>query len=142
MLIVPRLIQKGDLTLDAFSFDNAELDSLAAVLEHCGSTRNFRPLPKDRHGRAGRRYLVRASMVPTIEQHLLVRFTVRGRRTRVQFLSGFKGYRCEEIALTGKGSGCVDIGAKDDNEARTTCGLIAGSRGWFGGAASPGTCTK
>lgn len=146
MVIFPTLGRNGDLTLDAFSFDEAELDSLAVVLERCGGTRDFRPLATDRHGRAGRRYVVRVSIVSILEQHLLVRFTTRftlgGRRTLVRFLPGFQSYRCEEITLAGKGSGCADIGAKDDNDAKTKCGLVAGTRGWFGGAASPGTCSK
>lgn len=98
-------------------------------------------LPQDRDGRSGRRHVIEAAEVPTLERYLGVAFRGQEERTTATVKGEGDPYRCREIARRGEGPGCVDITARDDIEALVKCSLVANNRRWFGGVAEPGKCS-
>ena len=143
MLLIPRLKRDGSLTLDAYSFSTAEIDAVAEILSSANVSFSSEELPVDMQGREGRSYLVPQSGVLRLEKYLRLRFTGIEAATTTEFeKEAGQTYRCEELAIHGRGNGCVELGARTNGEAKVKCALIAHARRWFGGVASVGRCKR
>jgi hypothetical protein len=140
MHIIPRLTNDGLLSLDAYSFSDRELRAVETTLGNAHARFDIENLGRDEAGRQGRRYNVAATSVPLLADFLNVRFVMRADVTVADIGPGGDDYKCEQIALGGPGTGCVNLSAQDEDAALVKCALIAHSKGWFGGAPSPGTC--
>jgi hypothetical protein len=138
MLVVSETDPNGDLILTAYSFDPKELQSLAQVTGRAGASAQGVPVPRDSHGRDGLRYTVPKQFVAKLGEIIGGTFAANGAFERVS--GPGDSYACEEIRLHGRSGDCQTIRAVDMPAARSQCGLVARSRGWFGGVPRPGSC--
>lgn len=142
MLLSPILTKEGHLILEAYSYDEKELDAVTKVLFALNLSASYKELAPDKVGRTGREYSIHKDKIYLFEQHLDVRFKGTERRTLTLISEEEQGYRCQEICLHGDGEGCINFSAKGDPEAIVKCSLIASNKGWLGGIASLGSCYK
>jgi hypothetical protein len=140
MLLVPTIKRDRRLFLDAYSYQEGELNAVGKSLEEYGIRSEVEALEPDSSDRTGRRYIIPREDVPKLEERLSIRFRGEDEQTTTEIYPPGKGYKCEEITLRGHGSGCVDFSANDRTEATVKCALIAHNKGWFGGVASSGNC--
>jgi len=140
MLIVSEFTQSGDLRLAAYSYDQTEFQDLELFLTRFGMLSRWGPLPGDEHGRECRAYVIWKKLISTFESIIGGEFTETG-KFKPKSGAGNE-FACEEIVLGGRGGTCETISALDLAGARAACGLLAQTRGWFGGVPKPGPCPR
>src|SRR2546423_9319939 len=134
MLIVPFLTAAKDLFLDAYSYQEKEIDTVSLVLTKIIHKFGVLELGRDRMERPGMRHVVASHDVRRFEDRMGVRFQREGEVTATIVTKGpGTGYRCREISARGLGSGCVNLAATDEAEAIVRCALLANVNHWFGG---------
>lgn len=138
MLIRTRILESGDLEMDAYTFDPREFSSLDETLLLAGSTPSYEQLQAEGPERIGRKYLCRARELFQLEVLLEGRFEPSG--LFVPLTGTGRNYKCKEVNLSAGGAGCEDITAPNTSVARTKCALIANRNRWAGGVSSLGQC--
>jgi hypothetical protein len=141
MLIIPLLNPFQSLFLDAYSYQQREIDAVALTLRNLRVQFDIADLDRDRNDRKGLRHRIPIADVARLEVHLGIRFQGEGTTTRISVVAPpGAGYKCKEITVRDSGSGCVNLTATDEADAMVKCALLARHNGWFGGEAEPGTC--
>lgn len=145
MLVIPQLFDGKILHLDAYSFDEKELEAVKDALDDSGVKYEIKDILPDKEKRKGRRFIIRGNAITLLEDYLglkFVRESVIGGtdRTTIEVVDGGSPFKCEEISLKNHKKGCEDVKAKNQSAATLKCALVAKKKGWFGGVASPGVC--
>jgi hypothetical protein len=141
MLIIPFLNRTQDLFLDAYSYQEGEIDAVAFMLRRTIQTFEIANLEPDRMGRFGKRHVINSSAVPRFEERIGIRFQGEGPATAMVIVQPLgTGYRCSEISARGSGTRCLNLSAQDQADATVKCALLASLNHWFGGEAEPGDC--
>jgi hypothetical protein len=142
MLVLPTRDSSGNLLLSVYSFDPREVDAVLFVLKKYAIEFFFDQITPDRSGRSGIKYIIPSSEVGRLGERLGGAFDDNGSFVPSENADGESGkhFACRQITYNGTGSGCVDVIAEDENDARLKCALIANDRNWFGGVPSPGAC--
>lgn len=146
MLLIPNINFQGNLSLDAYSFSNIELNAVTFVLEKSKISIRVNELPKDYSGRFGIRFFVLSIEISKLEQTLNIKFGGIGENTKIKMEEGYSNfsgggpssYKCKR--LDNPPPGCQTIYAFDDKEAVVLCGLIANDNNWLGGISNLGNC--
>jgi hypothetical protein len=138
MQLGARIDRKGNMYLSAYTFSDKEFRALEIVLEEAGIFPKFSPIRLKFDSRPGRRYFVPKESILRFASVLGVDFDRRGQLVLKGGLGG--GYACEEIKVGGRGNGCEEFSAQNDNFAIVICGMIAKGKKWFGGVPRKGGC--
>lgn len=96
-------------------------------------------LSEGRDGRLARRYWAKLSDMPRLGRVLGGTFDERLAFHPIS--SSGQAFACRELSVMGRGDGCENMSAPDEDVARTRCALIANQKGWYGGKAVTGTCS-
>lgn len=140
MIVVPHFLEDGNLQLDAFSFSDQELESVANTIESMGLPFESFDLKPDEFNRKGKGYFIFKEYVRQFLLNIgppLMHY----KSIRPPLMEGKgKTYKCEELTLSGKGGDCANLRAKDSDQATVKCALVAHQNQWMGGVASPGKC--
>jgi hypothetical protein len=141
MLIFPFLNPGKSLFLDAYSYQIDEIATVATLLRRVVGVFETIDLERDDADRWGKRHVITSVYVGQLEKRLGLRFRGRGDTTAILVVKPLgAGYRCTEISAHGEGTGCINMSASDESEAKVKCALIAGHNAWFGGEAALGKC--
>lgn len=140
MLLIPQLAVSGNLLLSAYSFDYSEINSVAIVLEKSRIDIVNENLGRDREGRFGLRFIIKAFEIFKLENTLRLKFTGRGEKTKVTLNLDRQGrsFKCRRIDTPP--NGCETVWADNEQEAIVKCALIANNNNWLGGVPAPGSC--
>ncbi len=146
MILIPKINEQGNLTLDAFSFSSKELNAVGHVLTKASIRSVNERLTRDVQGLFGLRFYIHSSRIHKLEDSLNIKFVRRRGKTEVRlaetysnFLGGGKSsFRCSRI--DNPPHDCETIFAEDQNDAIVVCALIASKNNWLGGVPSEGSC--
>lgn len=97
MLLIPTLRTDGSLEIEAHSFQEEEVLTVASYLLEYGVAFSVMELRADRLGRIVRRYTIDRADVGRLEGALQAGFTVRRDRTTVEFIGDGQPFRCIEL---------------------------------------------
>jgi hypothetical protein len=146
MLLIPKINREGNLTLDAYSYNSDEIDSVAFILTKAEISILSEILDPDVLGRFGLRFLIIAFEILKLERTLNLKFEGKEENTKISLGPNFKNasgggptsYKCSRIDTPPHT--CETIYANDQKEAIVKCSLIAGTKNWLGGIPTPGYC--
>ncbi|HTI58261.1 hypothetical protein [Mucilaginibacter sp.] len=144
MILVPRLTADA-LTLNAYSYQDREINIVTAYLSQENFQFTSNSIPKDGDDRKGIEFtMLGLTQILRLEMLLELKFQNKSdNKTSISFIQGNGGsnpYCCIRLKHMPWEKGCKDITAPDDNAAFIKCSLLASEENWFGADSKAGTC--
>ena len=141
MITIP-ILTIVDLSLNAYSYQDAEINILHSYLTEQTFAFTSQEIPNDIEGRKGRSFKIAGQpQINRLQNSLGVNFTNIGPTTTTTFLAtAGTPYRCIRLKHMPWENGCEDITASDDHSAFIKCSLVANKNNWFGADSEHGTC--
>ncbi|MBT1710753.1 hypothetical protein KK062_21105 [Fulvivirgaceae bacterium PWU5] len=137
MIIKHTLIPSEGLFLRAYSFDDKEFIPLENVFARSIGALIGRLIGPDRDGRKGLEYEIKFRFIKDFERYVGLRFFV----DRIEMVDEGIVFRCNELSMRGRESGCRTFRALDLDRAKVKCAtVIAREESWFSGDAQEGPC--
>lgn len=139
MIIFHEILPNLNLILRAYTFNDSEYEPLQNVIRESVGEIPWTPISNDSFGRPGRKYTIVSHLVYRFQSYLGVEFFP----DKIVSLNNGQPYRCKELKLGSRATGCKTFYAEDIDRAKTKCSLvIAREEGWFSGEAEEGECKK
>lgn len=127
------------LILSCYSYHESEFDSVRYVIKRANVEATSVKIQSKTDDRIGIKFIIRDEHIRRLEKFLKIRIFPRDKELKGNGNSPFK---CKRVVVLSQRRECKTIYADDEHSANVICAMVAKDKGWFGGVAESGQCSK